>query len=46
MVEEGVGGTGEESGDAPGTGGTGGRWVVEQNLPRQRRKQEEIMLQI
>ncbi len=28
-VEEGVGGTGEESGDAPrtgGTGGTGGRW--------------------
>ncbi len=25
-VEEGVGGAGEESGDAPGTGGTGGRW--------------------
>ncbi len=25
-VEEGVGGTGEESGDAPRTGGTGGRW--------------------
>ncbi len=25
-VEEGVGGAGEESGDVPGTGGTGGRW--------------------
>ncbi len=25
-MEEGVGGAGEESGDGPGTGGTGGRW--------------------
>ncbi len=25
-MEEGVGGAGEESGDVPGTGGTGGRW--------------------